>query len=384
MRKILLSILGVVLILLSFFVAKQIIANKKRPQSQVQRSIKTVFVDSVQNTSVPIIIESNGNLIAKNRVELYSEVQGVLRSSSKPFKPGQLFKKGQSLLRLDDTEFYSSVKAQKSEFYNLLAATIPDLNLDFPEVAPKWRNYLNSLDVNKVLPELPEMSSDKENYFINGRGIVSSYYNIKNLENRLSKFQIRAPFDGILTQALVNEGTLVRNGQKLGEFIDPSTYELEVAITKTYGYLLEVGEPVELSNLEGTQKWNGTVVRVNGRVNPETQTVSAFVEVKAEDLKEGMYLKASVNAKEEENAIEVPRKLLLDDNEVFVVKDSILDVQKVTPIYFTEKNVILKGLQDGTALLAEPVPGAYPGMVIRIGDRSRRNTNTPQNTALDQ
>ncbi len=52
------------------------------------------------------------------------------------------------------------------------------------------------------------MSSEKENYFITGRGIVSSYYNLKNLEQRLSKYVISAPFSGILTEALVTEGTL--------------------------------------------------------------------------------------------------------------------------------------------------------------------------------
>ncbi len=380
MRKILLSILGILLIVISIFAARQIINNKKRPKSRVERSVKTVFVDTVQNKTVPIVIESNGNLLAKRRVELYSEVQGVLKSSSKLFKTGQRFKRGQSLLRIDDSEYYSSVKAQKSNFYNLLASTIPDLNLDFPEIAPKWQDYLNQVSVDKALPNLPEMASDKENYFINGRGIVSNYHTIKNLENRLSKYNIRAPFDGILTQALVNEGTLVRNGQKLGEFIDPSIYELEVAISKTYGYLLKEGGQVTLSNLEGTQKWTGDVVRINGRVNPETQTVSAFIEVKSEDLKEGMYLNASLMAKEEREAIEIPRKLMLDNNEVFVVKDSLLAVQKVNPVYFSEKKVVLKGLADGTVLLSEPVPGAYPGMLVRIAEIENATDNTSTET----
>ncbi|AWX43962.1 hypothetical protein HME9304_00961 [Flagellimonas maritima] len=380
MRKILLSILGILLIVISIFAARQIINNKKRPKSRVERSVKTVFVDTVQNKTVPIVIESNGNLLAKRRVELYSEVQGVLKSSYKLFKTGQRFKRGQSLLRIDDSEYYSSVKAQKSNFYNLLASTIPDLNLDFPEIAPKWQDYLNQVSVDKALPSLPEMASDKENYFINGRGIISNYHTIKNLENRLSKYNIRAPFDGILTQALVNEGTLVRNGQKLGEFIDPSIYELEVAISKTYGYLLKEGGQVTLSNLEGTQKWTGDVVRINGRVNPETQTVSAFIEVKSEDLKEGMYLNASLMAKEESEAIEIPRKLMLDNNEVFVVKDSLLAVQKVNPVYFSEKKVVLKGLADGTVLLSEPVPGAYPGMLVRIAEIENATDSTSTET----
>jgi len=62
--------------------------------------------------------------------------------------------------------------------------------------------------MNKATPTLPEMSDEKEKFFISGRGIMTSYYNVKNLEQRLSKYRIAAPYKGVLTQALVTEGTL--------------------------------------------------------------------------------------------------------------------------------------------------------------------------------
>ena len=58
------------------------------------------------------------------------------------------------------------------------------------------------------------------------------YYSIKNIEKRLSKYNITAPFNGVLTEALVTKGTLIRPGQKLGEFIDTSVFEIELAIEK--------------------------------------------------------------------------------------------------------------------------------------------------------
>ena len=69
----------------------------------------------------------------------------------------------------------------------------------------------------------------------------------------MSKYQIRAPFSGTLTEALVSPGTLVRIGQKLGEFIDPSIYEMEVSINSEFANLLKVGNSVVLSNLEKTK-----------------------------------------------------------------------------------------------------------------------------------
>ncbi|MGB7395246.1 MAG: efflux transporter periplasmic adaptor subunit, partial [Pricia sp.] len=63
--------------------------------------------------------------------------------------------------------------------------------------------------------------------------------------------------------------------------------------------------------------------------------------------------------------IEVPRKLLNDQKELFVLLDSVLGVIEVNPVYFTEKTAIIKGVEDGTIILAQPVPGAYAGMLVK-------------------
>ncbi len=364
-RKIILSIIGIALIVGAFLFAKYLIANKNKPKPVVPKVVKTVLVDTVKNTTVPIVISANGNLTAKQRVELYSEVQGVFKTGNKLFKAGEKFNKGETLIRLDASEYYASVQSAKSNLYNSIAAIMPDLRLDFTDVYPKWQAYLNGFDLNKSTPQLPEMSGEKENYFITGRGIVSAYYNVKNLEQRLAKYRITAPFTGILTEALVTEGTLVRSGQKLGEFINPSVYEMQVAVSKSYADVLKEGEAVTLTNLEKTKTYEGTVSRVNGSIDATTQTITAFVEVKHDDLKEGMYLEASLNAEKVNDAIEIDRNLLLDSQEIYVVKDSLLDVVSVKPAHFSDKTVVLKDIPNGTIILRKPVPGAYAGMQVK-------------------
>ena len=373
MRNIIVSIIGVLFIIGSVFVAKTLIENKTKPKPVANKVVKTVFTDTVKNTTVNIIIPANGSLVAKRRVELYAEVQGVFKSGNKLFKPGQNFRKGESLIRIDASEYYASVQSAKSNLYNSIAAIMPDIRLDFPEMHQKWQGYLNTFDLNKTTPKLPEITSDKENYFITGRGIVSNYYNVKNLEQRLAKYTISAPFSGILTEALVTEGSLIRSGQKLGEFIDPSVYEMEVALSKYYASLLKVGESVALSNLEHTESYTGKVSRVNGSINAATQTITAFIEVSNEDLKEGMYLEANLDAKKEPDAIEISRNLMLDNNQIFVVKDSILDVIEVKPIFFSETTVVLKNVPDGTVILEKPVIGAYSGMLVQPFVDSKNN-----------
>ena len=366
MRKIILSLLGVLLIIGAFFASEAIVASNQRTRPKPKKVIKTVFVEDAVNGVVPIEISANGNLVAQRRLEIFSEVQGVLQKGSKLFKPGQEYRKGQTLLSLNSSEYYATVQSQKSALYDQITSIMPDLRLDYPEAYPKWQAYLNNFDVSKATPPLPEVTSEKEGYFISGRNIQTAYYNVKNLEQRLGKYRITAPFTGVLTEALVTEGTLVRSGQKLGEFIDTSLYELEVAISKNYADLLQVNNEVTLSTIDGKQTYTGKVTRVNGNINQASQTINAYIEVKGEGLREGVYLEALLQAKEEQDAISLPRGLLQPNNELFMVRDSILDVIEVNPVYFSDKEVVVKGIPEGTKIVSKPVPGAYAGMLVKI------------------
>tara|TARA_R100000935_G_scaffold15561_1_gene31152 strand:- start:519 stop:1691 length:1173 start_codon:yes stop_codon:yes gene_type:complete len=383
MRKTILYIIAGVLLIAAFFAMRAIADSKDKEAPKTKKVVKTVFVDTIKNTDVPIIIPANGNLVAKRRVELYAEVQGIFKNSSNLFKAGQEYKRGQTLISIDASEYYASVQSSKSNLYNQITAIMPDLRLDYPDVFPKWEAYLNSFNINETTPKLPEISNDKEKYFINGRGILTTYYNVKNLEQRLGKYRISAPFTGVLTEALVTEGTLIRAGQKLGEFIDTSTYELQVSLNKDYADLLEVGENVELPNINKTKTYKGKVSRVNASIDQATQTVSAFIEVSNNTLKEGMYLQAELEAKTIKNAISIDRGLVNDRNEIFTVKDSTLVSLTVNPVYFSDKKAVVKGVPNGEVILSKPVSGAYNGMLVKVvSNEPSAETNSVKQDSL--
>ena len=366
MRKLISIGLGIVIIIAAFFVVKIMIASNQKKNRKAPKIVKTVFVETVENKEIPIIISANGNLVAKNKINLFSEVQGVLKPLSKDFKPGIHYKKGEIILKINSEEYYANLQAQKSNLFNSITSIMPDIRLDYPEEYEKWQKYLGSFDFNKTTPTLPETNSEKEKFFISGRNIYTTYYNVKNMEVRLSKYTIRAPYFGILTEALVTPGSLVRQGQKLGEFIDPSVYEMEIAISANYKDLLQKGKTVKLHNLENTKSWTGKVIRVNGKIDQASQTIKVYIQINSSDLNEGMYLEADLVAKSEKNAFEVPRKVLVNNNSVYIVNDTILQLVKVTPVYFKDQSVIIKGLSDGSITLTKMVPGAYDGMVVEI------------------
>ena len=321
-RKLILAIIGIALLVVSGKVAQNTFKNKKQWKPKKEKKLETgAFIEIVKNSSTPITITTSGNLTAKNRVELFSEVQGVFNTSSRSFKPGTWYKKGEILLELDKKEEVIGLKAQKSSFYNQLVLLIPDLRLDYPDAIGKWDEYVNNFDINQPLRTMPEPQSVKEKLFLSGRNIYTAFYNVQNLETQLQNYTIRAPFSGVLTQALANPGALIRPGQKIGEFINQSIYELEVAVNTAYGDLLGVGKTVQLHNVERTKNWTGKVIRVNSLVDPASQTIPTFIQVRGDNLKEGMYLEADITAKAEENTYEINRKLLVDNDKVFIVRD---------------------------------------------------------------
>ncbi len=370
MRKIILAVIGALLIAGAILLGNFLIEKSKKPKPNFKKTKKTVFVEEVKNDDIPIVLSANGNLIAVNKIDIFSEVQGILENSNKLFKPGTKYYKGQTLLTINSDEFTASLKSQRSNLFNLITSILPDVRLDFTSEFKKWESYLQSFDVNSNIPKIPTFSTDKEKYFVSGRGILTAYYNVKNLEVRLSKHQIKAPFTGVLTEALVTSGSLVRAGQKLGEFIDTSLYEMEVSVNSEFADLLKVGNSVNLTNSSKTKTYVGKVVRVNAKIDQTSQTIKAYIDVKHPDLKEGMFLEANLVAKSVSNAIEISRKLLVDNHSIYTVKnDSILTLVKINPVYFGAEKVVVKGLKNNDKVLTQNLPGAFNGMIVKINKK---------------
>ncbi len=357
---------GVLLLAGALLIAIIFIQSKEKKKPNNEKAIKVVYTEVVQNKTIPLIISTGGNLTAKNKIELYSEVQGILKFSNKDFKAGTWYKQGEAIININSDEQFASLQSLKSNLLNTLLTMLPDLKLNHPDEYEKWHSYLESFDLDKATPQLPETNSDQEKYFIAFRNIYTSYFNVKTLEERLIKYSIKAPFNGILTEAQVTPGSLIRPGQKLGEFINPSVYEMEVSINAEFNDLLKKGNSVELRNLEHTKTWEGKVIRINGKIDQSSQTVKVYIQVRSSDLQEGMYLEASLAAKSVDDAYELSRTLLVDGKRVYVVKDSQLDLIDINPVYLTEKSVIVKGLENGTLVLSKEIQGVYTGMLVKI------------------
>ena len=367
MRKIITVVIGIVLIGIGYLGFISLSNNKKSRPPSDNKVVTTVFVETVKNSNIPVQVIESGRLIAKDRMELFAEVQGVMESTQKEFKPGATYNKGEIMLKIRSDDFFANLQSQKSNLLNLITAILPDLRLDYPDAYPKWDAYVRDFDLMQPTPELPKASSDKEKFFITGRNIFTTYYNVKNSEINYRKYNLRAPYNGILTSALVTPGTLVRPGQRLGEYIDPSIYELEVSISKSIIPAVSIGQRVKIRDSESKDSnWIGRIIRINGRVDQTTQTVQVYIQVRGTELKEGMYLEAIIEGKEKQNAYELSRSVLIDESKIYIVSDSTLQLVDIEPVHYNQKTVIVTGLKDGDTVVSKLIPGAFEGMEVQI------------------
>jgi multidrug efflux pump subunit AcrA (membrane-fusion protein) len=327
-------------------------------------SARAVRVITAQNGPVRLSIPITGRLRATDRMLINAEVGGTLQRTGRTFREGFTFRQGEVLFRIDNSEVRAQLNAQQSAFLRTLVQLLPDLRIDLPDAAPKWDAYLKSVPVEGQLPDLPTLASEQERNYLAGRGVLDQYYGIRAVYERLAKYVITAPFDGVVVSAAVEPGTIVTPGTRLGEFIAPGTLELETAIGAGELSLVNVGDTLRLTSTEGPGSWTGRIIRIGEVIDATTQSVKLFVLVAGKDLRDGQYLGGIIEAGSLSDAVSVPRSALLEDGSLYTVKDSSLQKATVTVLHQGVDQAVVRGLANGQQVVTDRLSGAYEGLRV--------------------
>ena len=276
-RQIIIIVVAIAILAIGVLVKNIISKPKSRPVSQIKENVTTVFTTVVKNDSIPVYVESTGTLEAIKRIELFSEVQGVMEGNNGKFKAGNSFQKGEVLIRIRSNDQQAQLYAQRSSFQTALMAIMPDLKADYADEFDLWNNYMKAFSIEKSVQILPKVKSDKLESFLIGRAVFSGYHALKNMEIINGKYNLTAPYNGVLIAANVDPGTVIRPGQELGTFIQPLNYELETSTDAVTAERLNLGQLVKLS-LQGmpNKQWNGTISRLVKAIDRSSQ-MSTFL-----------------------------------------------------------------------------------------------------------
>lgn len=367
MRKIVISAAGfMVFIIIGFGIFKALTAGPE-PEAEMKNEIPVNYVqaEEAQYNDYGTNITAFGRLKALKRIEVFSEVNGIMLPESDRFKTGYRFAENDVMIKIDDRESKLSLQSSKSEFLRLLTSILPDMKADFPESFQKWNSYLENFDINEPIEELPDYNPGKEKYFLAARGIFTQFYNIKNLELRHSKFTIRAPFDGVVAMSLTEPGQLVRMGAKLGEFAGTGAYELELSVHKDDIPFIGTGNNVKITTEESNTGFDGKIRRISKIIDPQTQTVKVYAYVYGSGLKEGMYMKGIIDGTEIKDVVRVPRKALHNNKELYRIRDGKLDKISVKVVKISGDYAFVREIEPGITIVTEPLVNAEIGQEVK-------------------
>ena len=369
-RKLIIIISGIAIVAFSFFSMQWLSGMKKQPPKRAAKEIiRSVKAEPIKYSNLSVKVLATGRVTSNADVTLIAQVRGEIMRGNISFKVGESFKKGDLLVKIDDAIELYNMKSRKSSFLNSVAAMLPDLKVSFYDEYDEWMKFMESVDVDKDLPDLPEINSTQERIFMASRNILTNYYSIKSAEANFKSYHIYAPFNGTITEVNMQAGAIANPGTRLGRIINTTDLELEVPLKVLNAQWLKVGQNVTVYNSNKTLSWKGKIVRKSQNVNPTTQSINVFVAInssKGKSIFHGEYLSAEFSGIRLKNVMEIPRKAVFNENEVFLVKDSLLIKQVIDIQKISQDKLYFNGLKEGEYIVNEPLINATENTKVQI------------------
>tara|TARA_A200000113_G_scaffold2639_1_gene2838 strand:+ start:1569 stop:2675 length:1107 start_codon:yes stop_codon:yes gene_type:complete len=358
---------GILILTIAYFASNLILSLKEKEEISLTETEKLVSVVIVNNSINPVEITTDGRVQSLNKIDIFSEVQGKINFNNNKFKQGEVFKKDEEIISINSEEFLSSVKQARSELQNILAKVLPDIKMDFSNNFSNWDKYFKNFDVKKNISDLPPPMSDKEKYYLVGKGIEASFFKTRSLEKRLKKYSITAPFSGTISKTYISEGSLVNPGVPIGTFISNKIFEVTFNIPSKYSRNVNVNQ--EINFKINDRKFTGKIDRVDTNIDNFSQTVGIHVLISSKDLMDGMYIETKIPLNISSEGFEISRSILFNDAYVYVVEDNNrVGIRKVDVIYYNDESVIISGLENNTKIISSNIPGIFKGMKIKTSN----------------
>lgn len=308
------------------------------------------------NKSQDLTVESYGQVMPNNQIDITMEVQGVIETGGFDLKVGRSFKKHDILIKIERVEALYNLLARRSAFINLISSIIPDISLDFPEEKEKWENYLDQLEPSKQLPNLPNIESKKEKLLINAKNIPSEYYSIKGLETQMEKYYYLAPFNGTVISSNIEPGSLISPGLTIATIAKTNDHEVKAPVNITDLDFFKNAKEVVFTSPQGVKIGKGKLKRTAKSINQQTQSIDAFFSIypeKGSDLIQGMFVNLSVSAPLHEASVLLPNNAVVG-NKIQLLKDSLIQVKDIIIIGAKGDSIYVKGIEDSSKVVLSP------------------------------
>ena len=290
-----------------------------------------------------------GTLAANEFIEVKSEIDGTIAEIL--FEEGQPVKKGDLLIRLDESKLSASL-AEAEANLKLSTATFErakELNTQKLIPQQEYDQAASTFQANKATAELRRQL--------------------------LREARIYAPFAGVAGSRAISAGQVISKNTVLTWLVDLSVIKAEFNVPERFLSEVKPGQPVQLTVAAyPKQRFKGEVYFLAPQVDPNTRTllIKARIPNPEHLLKPGMFANLDLTLTLRQQAMVIPESALLsqgDRTSVFVIdSNSNVQVRAVkVGLRIPNQIEILSGLEPGEKVVAEGLQKVRPGGAVKFG-----------------
>jgi RND family efflux transporter MFP subunit len=281
--------------------------------AEEQELARPVVAVPVVVSTIEERIEATGELDAKERAEVASQVDGVVTELA--VDEGVRVEEGALLLAVDPEKRSLAVANARAMYRDAQAAM---------EEAEREAARVRKLHASGIASDA---ALDKgETGLSRARARVeATRAELGVAERALSDANVRAPFTGWIARRDVSRGEYVRTGQPLFELVALDPIEVEFAVAERDSARVAVGQTVQVRVAPFPEEtFTGEVTVIAPTLDPRTRTLRVKAQVANADgrLRPGLFARADLGIAKREGALLVPEEAVLqraDGEIIFVV-----------------------------------------------------------------
>jgi membrane fusion protein (multidrug efflux system) len=281
--------------------------------AQEEELARPVIVVPVVVSTLEERIEATGELDAKERAQVASEVDGVVTELA--VDEGDRVEEGALLVAIDPEKkalAVANVRAMQSD----AQAALSEAERDAVRVRKLHAGGIASDQaLDKVETGLSRARSRLE----------AAHAELGVAERALRDSNVRAPFGGWIARRDVSRGEYVRTGQPLFELVALDPIEVEFTVAERDSARVAVGQQVDVRVAPYPEEaFRGEVTVISPTLDPKTRTLRVKAQIANADgrLRPGLFARADLGVSRREGALLVPEEAVLqraDGEVVFVV-----------------------------------------------------------------
>jgi membrane fusion protein (multidrug efflux system) len=234
-----------------------------------------------------------GSIEPERRADLRAEVPAVVLAVLK--ENGDPVRRGDLLVRLDQTSIRDSL--------NSAVASERAASQAFEQAERQYQRMSKLRETGVVSMQQLEDVEIQRNTAQSDREAARS--RVVTARQQLERTEVRAPFDGIVSDRKVSAGDTTQIGKELVKVIDPTSLRFEGRVSADAIGMVKAGQHVGFRIHGFDQRdFDGKVTRVNPSANATTRQVEvlvSFVDAKDQPDVAGLYAEGRVDA--ETNAV---------------------------------------------------------------------------------